>query len=72
MGDMNIHITWLPHVRTGPQKKKIAAGLLTGKAMAAYASLNTESAVSYIQGRQESGAASLRCQRGGPPALISF
>ena len=25
MGDMNIHITWLTHVRTGP-KKKIAAG----------------------------------------------
>ena len=22
MGDMNIHITWLTHVRTGPQKKK--------------------------------------------------
>ena len=21
MGDMNIHITWLPHVRTGPKKK---------------------------------------------------
>ena len=21
MGDMNIHITWLTHVRTGPQKK---------------------------------------------------
>ena len=42
------------------------AGLLTGKAMAACVSLNTESAVSYIQGRQESGAASLQCQRGGP------
>ena len=26
MGDMNIHITWLTHVRTGPKKKKIAAG----------------------------------------------
>ena len=27
MGDMNIHITWLTHVRTGPQKKKkIASG----------------------------------------------
>ena len=25
MGDMNIHITWLTHVRTGPKKKKIAA-----------------------------------------------
>ena len=24
MGDMNIHVTWLTHVRTGP-KKKIAA-----------------------------------------------
>ena len=23
-GDMNIHITWLPHVRTGPPPKKIA------------------------------------------------
>ena len=22
MGDMNIHITWLTHVRTGPKKKK--------------------------------------------------
>ena len=29
MGDMNIHITWLTHVRTGP-KKKIASG--TGRA----------------------------------------
>ena len=26
MGDMNIHITWLTHVRTGPKKKKIASG----------------------------------------------
>ena len=26
MGDMNIHITWLTHVRTGPKKKKIAGG----------------------------------------------
>ena len=29
MGDMNIHITWLTHVRTGPKKKKIAAGPVT-------------------------------------------
>ena len=29
MGDMNIHITWLTHVRTGP-KKKIATGYLHG------------------------------------------
>ena len=28
MGDMNIHITWLTHVRTGP-KKKIASGSIT-------------------------------------------
>ena len=28
MGDMNIHITWLTHVRTGPKKKKIATGCL--------------------------------------------
>ena len=28
MGDMNIHITWLTHVRTGP-KKKIASGHAT-------------------------------------------
>ena len=28
MGDMNIHVTWLTHVRTGP-KKKIAARSLT-------------------------------------------
>ena len=27
MGDMNIHITWLTHVRTGPKKKKIAPRL---------------------------------------------
>ena len=24
--NMNIHITWLTYVRTGPKKKKIAAG----------------------------------------------
>ena len=28
MGDMNIHTTWLTHMRTGP-KKKIAGGLAT-------------------------------------------
>ena len=28
MGDMNIHITWLTHVRTGPKKKKSRAGLV--------------------------------------------
>ena len=27
MGDMNIHITWLTHVRTGPKKKKSPSGL---------------------------------------------
>ena len=26
MGDMNIHITWLTHVRTGPKKKKSQPG----------------------------------------------
>ena len=26
MGDMNIHITWLTHVRTGPQKNRITDG----------------------------------------------
>ena len=26
MGDMNIHITWLTHVRTGPKKKNRGAG----------------------------------------------
>ena len=26
MGDMNIHITWLTHVRTGPKKKKSRPG----------------------------------------------
>ena len=25
MGDMNIHITWLTHVRTGPKKKNRGA-----------------------------------------------
>ena len=26
MGNMNIHITWLTHVRTGPKKKKSRPG----------------------------------------------
>ena len=29
MGDMNIHITWLTHVRTGPKKKKSRPALAT-------------------------------------------
>ena len=30
MGDMNIYITWLTHVRTGAQKKKIVSGEAAG------------------------------------------
>ena len=30
MGDMNIHITWLTHVRTGPKKKKSRSGEAAG------------------------------------------
>ena len=43
MGDMNIHITWLTHVRTGPKKKNRAAGAVVRRRainLRAYASVS--------------------------------
>ena len=44
MGDMNIHITWLTHVRTRPKKKKSPPGRPDSRSRLLAAMLNTRTA----------------------------
>ena len=65
MGDMNIHITWLTHVRTRPPPKKSPPGHFTSKqTVPSQGGQSTSRGVTLLRSRV-SGADSLKCPGDG-------